>query len=140
VTSPIKIDFGNFSAEVSSLIDSHTTIDFSNKSGEMRQLKNEFPLETDYILIDDNEINSLSNNNGTNHMINWEQFYKKFPKSLGLVTFSPIGFNKKKNIALAFFEIRRNIMDCHAAVVLLEKRKAYLNTWHVRKVISQMVS
>jgi len=142
VTTPerMKIDTSGWYAEVDSLMDTHTRIDFSSKSGEMRHLKNKFPLETPYVLVDDQEINSLSYNMDQNHMVIWEQFYKKFPKSLGFIAFSPIGFNKEKNVALVYYEIEKDHLDSFGAVVLLEKRKALMNTWHVRKEISRWFS
>jgi hypothetical protein len=142
MTTPerMKINIGTWYAEDDLFMDTYMRIDFSSKSGEMRHLKNKFPLETDYVLINDKEINSLSHSMNQNHMVIWEQFYKKFPKSLGFIAFSPVGFNKEKNLALVYFEIRRNRLDAFGDVVLLEKRKALMNTWHVRKIISRWFS
>ncbi len=51
----------------------------------------------------------------------WDGFYRKHPGSLGILTFSPVGFSGDRRQALVFYSVVREGLDGSGNLVLLEQ-------------------
>jgi len=78
-----------------------TIEDFQAKNKETAQLKKKFPTNINYTLIKIDELKEFFAYEFDGEM-DWEAFYKKYPKSGGLYTFSRVGFSQNGQQALLF--------------------------------------
>lgn len=78
-----------------------TIEDFQAKNKEIAQLKKKFPTKINYKLINIDELREFFAYEFDGEM-DWEAFYKKYPKSGGLYTFSRVGFSQDGQQALLF--------------------------------------
>jgi hypothetical protein len=69
-------------------INSDIAEDYVLRNKESAQIEKRFPTKNDYILITENELNKLFESRR-----DWAGFYKKYPKSGGIYTFSRVGFS-----------------------------------------------
>jgi hypothetical protein len=82
-----------------------------------------------HILITDAEIDQIFRNGG------WEEFYRLYPNSRGLVSFSRVGFNRNETQALLYFEHWYGEDAGEGYLVLLKKTQgewkqiAQTNVW-----------
>jgi hypothetical protein len=67
----------------------------------------------------------------------WEKFYKDFPHSLGLLSFSRAAFNKTKDKALLYFEHYKDSIECSGNFVFLIKHN---RGWTIMDVITDWAS
>ncbi len=93
-------DFGGNGGDLKQSFDelkSETLEDFNSKNKESSRLEKKFPTKNTYVLISDEEIKKFFDKR-----LDWEGFYKKYPKSDGFSTFSRVGFSTDGKQALVF--------------------------------------
>jgi len=73
--------------------------DFKNQNiNSEKILKSEIPNDK-IVLISREEVDKIFKNNRKG----WDNFYRKFPKSQGILTLSKIGFNENKTQAIVYY-------------------------------------
>jgi hypothetical protein len=70
------------------------TLEFVGRYPLNRSIKFRLP----HTLISDSKIDKIFNGNGE-----WDEFYKQYPTSRGIVSLSRVGFNKNKTESLLYF-------------------------------------
>lgn len=91
-----------------------------------------FNLKVNYIFINKQELRDLfKNHNG------WDEFYKKYPDSQGILTLSKVGFNKKLNQSLIYYGNQSNWLAGTGYLVFLTKKN---NIWKIKKEIMIWIS
>jgi hypothetical protein len=80
---------------------SETIEDFQTKNKENARFKKKFPTNANYTLMTIDELKESFNYKWDGDL-DWEGFYKKYPKSGGIFTFSRVGFSKDGQQALLF--------------------------------------
>jgi hypothetical protein len=73
--------------------------DFKARNVKPSAIENKFSVPAKVMFISKAEVERLFAEGGGW----WEAFYKQYPKSAGLVTFSNVGFNPEMNYALVYF-------------------------------------
>jgi hypothetical protein len=95
-------DFESFAAglkESSKELLAETIEDYKIKNKGPHKLSARFDTKARYALVDADEIDGFFRVKGPG---GWEDFYKKYPKSGGFVTFSRVGFNSDRTQALVY--------------------------------------
>ncbi len=93
-------DFGGSGDDLKQNFDElkpETIEDFKSKNKESSRLEKKFPTKNNYVLISDEELKKFFDKR-----LNWEGFYKKYPKSGGFSTISRVGFSNDGRQALVF--------------------------------------
>jgi len=93
-------DFGGSGNDLKQNFDElnpETIEDFKSKNKESSRLEKKFPTKNTYVLISDEELKKFFDKG-----LNWEGFYKKYPKSGGFSAFSRVGFSADGKQALVF--------------------------------------
>lgn len=102
---------------------------FRAKNKMSYKLENNFIDSLQVVLISEEEINHIFKNGK-----GWDDFYKKYPHSHGIITLSRVAFNNDKNIAFLHFGNQRDWFAGIGYYVLLKKED---NRWViVAKVIT----
>ena len=91
--------------------------DFRVKATHSLQLENRFSFFTGTIvLMSQEEFDSIFVDGGI-----WDEFYERYPKSNGIMTFSRVGFNSQLDEALVYIGIQSSSKDGAGYYVFLEK-------------------
>jgi hypothetical protein len=90
--------------------------DFRVKAAHPLQLENRFSFTGTIVLMSQEEFDSIFVDGGV-----WDEFYERYPKSNGIMTFSRVGFNSQLDEALAYIGIQSNFKDGAGYYVFLEK-------------------
>ena len=77
----------------------HVIDDFVTKNAKPHKLTKSFDLKLKYILTPKEKIEEVFNSPGQ-----WNEFYRQFPNSNGLIGLSRAGFNSSGNQALVYIE------------------------------------
>jgi len=102
---------------------------FRAKNKMSYKLENNFISSLQVVLISEEEINHIFKNGK-----GWDDFYKKYPHSHGIITLSRVAFNNDKNIAFLSFGNQCHWLTGIGYYVLLRKED---NRWViVAKVIT----
>ena len=99
--------------------------DYRARNNEPARLKDSFDLKVKHVLVDKQEIEKIFNGGGW-----WEEFYKRYPDSGGLIIFSRAGFNAAMNQALVYIQHGCGGLCGTGHYVLLEKS---VDGWRVVK-------
>lgn len=111
-----------------------TTIDaFREANAQQAILHRSFVFPTDYKLVDSTQLHSIFKKNGDP----WPAFYKQFPGSGGLFTFSRVGFSADGTQALFYLRHTCGLLCGGGAYVVMEKRDG---RWVIWKEITMWVS
>jgi len=101
-----------------------------NKNRQRYQLSNDFHLQMKYLLVDDQkQIENLKRGS------DWENFYRHYPDSQGLMFLSRVGFNRAKDQALMYFSNRSSVDGGGGEYLMFLKikgrwkEKARMNLW-----------
>src|SRR5262249_31997876 len=95
-----------------------TLDDFASKAGRNELLSERFKLSVPYSLISLESFKEILLHNPIN---GWDAFYAKYPDSAGCITFSRVGFNKKKDQALVYVDIGRYVRNSEGSYMLFIK-------------------
>jgi hypothetical protein len=125
----LKFEFWNKSLGV----EQETLDDFASKAEQIDLLSKHFKLSVPYSLI---SLESLQKIFRPSAYEGWEAFYKKYPDSSGIISFSRIGFNKRKDQALVYVDVSRCSRWMEGSYMLFFKVK---NKWVLRtkKIVMQ---
>jgi hypothetical protein len=109
-----------------------TTIDaFREVNRQQASLRRSFHPAFDYELVDSTQLDSIFKNG------DWPAYYKRFPGSPGILTFSRVGFNAGGTQALFYLNNRCGGLCGTGMYVVMEKRNG---RWMVEKEIEMWVS
>ena len=75
-----------------------TVEDLRAKNKEQHKFARHFDIKRRYILVSEKELDAFFKEGGGW----WEEFYRKYPKSTGIATFSRVGFNADRTQALVY--------------------------------------
>ena len=73
--------------------------DYKARNNEPVRLKDSFKLNAKHVLVDKQEIDKIFKGGGW-----WEEFYKRYPDSVGLIILSHVGFNSAMNEAMIYIQ------------------------------------
>jgi hypothetical protein len=91
------------------------------------KIENKFNYHSPTILLSKEEIECMFKAPGDKVCVKgWDNFYKKYPHSDGIISLSRVEFNRDRNIALFVYGIQKRFLDGAGFFVLLEKKN---NTW-----------
>ena len=93
--------------------------DYLLKNRRCASLSESSDLKIKYVIIPDEEVMDVIRNEDAG---GWEAFYRKYPNSIGFLTFSRIGFNAEVNQALVYTGRYHGIRKGKGVHVLLSKR------------------
>ena len=96
----LRKEFSEFENELKNQeLQEETFKDFKNQNiNSEKILKSEIPNDK-IVLISSEEVDKIFKNNRKG----WDHFYRKFPKSQGILTLSKIGFNENKTQAIVYY-------------------------------------
>jgi hypothetical protein len=86
--------------------------------------------ELNHILISDRELDHIFENEGK-----WDEFYRRYPNSRGLIFLSHVGFNASKTQALLYFTMEYDGSAGEGYLIMLERvgnkwvKKAQTQLW-----------
>lgn len=110
-------------------VHSDTVAGLAAKGRETYQLEDQFNLSLPCFLVTYKAMNQLF------HVPSWEDgwsnFYKKYPGAQGLLFFSPVGFNHRRNQALVYFGDQSGTVGGAGYLVLLAKKG---RIWTIAKI------
>ena len=99
--------------------------DFQGKNKEPQRLDESFNLSIHYVLISKVEEDELLYKSADG----WAAFYKKYPKSQGIITLSRVGFNPEMNQALVYIGNQSGPKSGAGYYVLLSRENG---TWVIK--------
>ena len=67
----------------------------------------------------------------------WADFYKLFPKAIGIVELSRVGFNKQENQAVFYISYLKGDLNAVGLYILLYKESS---KWQIKKIVQAWVS
>jgi hypothetical protein len=109
-----------------------TTIDaFREVNKQQASVRRSFHPAFDYELVDSIQLDSIFKNG------DWPAYYKRFPGSPGILTFSRVGFSADGTQALFYLNNRCGALCGTGRYVVMEKRNG---RWIVEKEIEMWVS
>ena len=104
---------------------------YKEQNREARQLGDLFKLRIRHVLVEDEELARTLKER------RWKEFYEKYPDSGGFIGFSRVGFNRKMNQALVYFEHWCGGVCGSGIYVLLERGE---EGWKVTKMHRAWIS
>jgi hypothetical protein len=117
-----------------------TKTDFDQKNEESNVLERHFELNIPYVLLSSNDLRAIFVPDGNDHhldMDGWKRFYSQYPGAAGVLAFSRVGFNSKKNQALVYVRIQYNLLGGKAWFVVLSKTE---KNWKIEKQVLMWMS
>ena len=99
-------------------LETSTIDDYLQKSRKTAHLDALFHLPVKYFLIEPKEADSFFKKGGGR----WDAFYKKYPRSPGLLALSRVGFNQERNQALVYVNLSCGSLCGEGTWILLEKK------------------
>lgn len=110
------------------------TIDaFREANVQQASLRRSFHLPIDYELVDSTQLESIVKKNGGG----WPAYYRRFPGSQGILTFSRAGFGADGTQALFYLSNRCGALCGTGEYVVMEKRNG---RWVIGKEIEMWIS
>lgn len=113
-------------------ISPETLNDFQEKNKESSPLEKAFKLSLPYVLFSEQEDKEIFQDARS-----WQEFYKRYPDSQGLITLSKVGFNKGMNQALVYIGNQRYGLGGAGYYVLLSKKN---DIWSIQDMFGAWVS
>jgi hypothetical protein len=111
-----------------------TTIDaFRNVNRQQASLRRSFHPAIDYELVDSAQLESFFKRGGGD----WLAFYKRFPGSPGIITFSRVAFSEDGTQALFYLSNHCGELCGTGMYVVMEKRDG---SWAIEKEIEMWIS
>jgi hypothetical protein len=95
-------------------------------------LKRQFNLELNYILISQDEMKNIFKKG-----YEWDDFYKKYPNSSGIIILSRVGFNSQKDQALVYISRWIHRRSAAGYIVFLVKEN---NVWKIKERVMIWIS
>jgi hypothetical protein len=113
-------------------MDPETSADFDAKNKETYQLADRLSLTIPYALVTEDQLRKIFHETADGKLDEecWHRFYKEFPGAPGVIAFSRVGFNAKKDQALLYVGNQRDFLGGSGVFYLLSKRD---KAWQVDK-------
>lgn len=111
-------------------MDNATFFDYKNKEYLSRRILHKLTFPVNYILVSVDMIKHIFEKG----VLGWEKFYRVFPDSGGYICFSEMGFNRNKDQAMLYFEMRRHGTVGQGGYLLLEK-----NNFGIWEIVSKEI-
>jgi hypothetical protein len=118
--------------EFGSAIESETLSDYRARNKQSHQLDQDFLLDVPYVLLSEAELAETFERGG-----GWNQFYKIYPNSQGIMTLSRVGFNTQIDQALVYIGNQAGYLAGRGYYVLLTKEG---DVWTVDNMIVAWIS
>jgi hypothetical protein len=114
--------------------DAATMSDFDAKNDKSFSLERRFDLKAPYVLVTSDELHAIFGPDASGNYATegWADFYKQYPGAVGILGLSRVGFSSKKNQALMYVEIQRNLLGGSGAFFVLSMAE---KTWEVQKQV-----
>jgi hypothetical protein len=107
--------------------------DFNSKNKDPHPLSNSFTADRTVILLSKDESTELFNKGG------WDEYYKRYPQSGGMIMLSRVGFNANRDRAFLYVDSLSGPRTGAGYFVLLQKSRASGN-WYIIKHIPLWIS
>jgi hypothetical protein len=109
------------------------TLDNYKKANQQSYLlERQFDLPVSYILISEKEKNDIFQSGR-----GWDDFYKKYPASQGIMSLSRVGFNSQEDQALVYIGKEENWEGGRGYIFLLIKEN---NVWKIKREVIAWIS
>ena len=118
--------------ELGTAIELETLDDYRAKNRRSHQLDADLSLDVPYVLLSEAELAEIFEQGG-----GWNQFYKVYPNSQGIMTLSRVGFNTQIDQALVYVGNRSDDKVGEGYYVLLTKKGG---VWTVDNVVMAWIS
>ena len=111
-------------------VESGTISDFEANNEKSYSLERRLDLKTPYDLVRADEIDALFNQNvgPLADMGGWARFYERYPGAPGLISFSRVGFDPKRDQALVYVAIQHNYLGGSGRFFVLSKARQVLES------------
>jgi len=115
-------------------VESDTMSDFKAKNGKTYLLERHLDLKTPYVLVNSDELDAIFNQKaGVLIVGGWGLFYQRYPGAPGLIDFSRVAFDSKKNQALVYLGYSRNYLGGGSSFLVLSKAD---KSWKIQKQVT----
>ena len=98
--------------------DERTLTDFLSKVANSDEVQDGLELTLPYLKMSDKDAEAIFSNGG------WDDFYRKYPGSQGIIEISHVGFNSSQTQALACVGIQSHWRNGHGFYFLLDMVKS----------------
>jgi hypothetical protein len=114
--------------------DPGTMSDFDANNDKSIFLERRFDLKAPYVLVTSDELHAIFGPDASGHydMGGWTGFYKQYPRAVGILGLSRVGFSSKKDQALAYVEIQHNLLGGSGRFFVLSRGD---KAWEVQKQV-----
>jgi hypothetical protein len=109
--------------------------DFDAKNKVSYRLENHFTLKVPYVLVTSDELHGFFfplKEDSQPDMESWPHFYQKYPGAPGILTFSRVGFNDKKDQALLYCAYQRGLLGGGGRFFVLSKING---SWEIKNEV-----
>jgi|ERR1700675_72950 len=111
-------------------VEQETSADYDAKAQDSFILSNKLTLSTPYHLVSAQDLRQLFHRKGESvDSREWKSFYEKYPGSSGIIAFSRVGFNKKRNQALVYVMHQSGLVGGSGVFYVLSKQSGF---WEVQ--------
>ncbi len=117
-------------------VDSETSADYDANYKETFVLANQFNLKIPYTLVTREELKTvfpIEEEGKPVDMECWNRFYKQYPESGGIVAFSRVGFNSKRDQALVYVASQSGFVGGSGWFVVLSRAAG--GAWKIQKEV-----
>lgn len=119
--------------------ESDTASDFDAKNAKPSLLETRLHVRVPYVLVSNDELQGIFTTDAAGHPNSdgWAQFYKRYPGSSGIVAFSQVGFNLKRDQALVWSVHQNGLVEGTGVFFVLSKNNG---VWKVEKQVMIWIS
>jgi|SRR5208337_2079581 len=117
-------------------VDSETSADYDAKYKETFALTNQFNLKVPYTLVTREELKAAFPIEEEGKPVDkecWNRFYKQYPESGGIVAFSRVGFNSKRDQALVYVASQSGFVGGSGWFVVFSRAAG--GAWKIQKEV-----
>ena len=130
--SSVRVILNYAREEFGSAIEAATLTDFRITNIRKYDFNYDISIDGQYVFIGEQELTEIfDQENG------WEQFYRAYPESSGLITFSRVGFNRQHNQALVYLGIQSDYLAGRGYLILLTKENDH---WNIENITTSWIS
>jgi hypothetical protein len=120
-------------------VESDTMSDFKAKNEKSELLERRLDLKTPYVLVSKDELDAMLYQKVGDPKVGvlvfmggWARFYERYPGAHGLINFSRVGFDSKKQQALVYVAVQHDYLGGSSRLLVLSKGD---KSWEVQKQI-----
>lgn len=113
-------------------VEEATLEDYQAKNGQMHSIGDLFDLRVKYMLVSEEELGEIDQYDSY-----WDEFYRRYPNSQGIMVFSRVGFNSSITQALVYMGNQSGPLSGAGFYLLLARDNG---VWMIQKEILVWVS